>query len=196
MAKFESFYLPEYRSQAQSGTGLSRVRLPKAGEVLSVKAYCELVGSGTVATEFDLKINGSSIFQTAGNRPKIQPGAYSSNLATPNSPARIFTGHELLTVDCTMVSEVPPTHLSFEVNLRLDDVLLEIAATEVQKLLHTHYQTTPSATWNITHNLNRRPTVIVTDSAGTEHKVEIDYPDLNTAVVTMAYSFSGRADLV
>lgn len=194
--RIASFYLPEYRGQVQLGTGLSRVRLPAAGEVLAIQVFCETAGAGTDPTEFDVKIAGVSVFNVASNRPRIQPGELASNLAVPNAAARLFTGNELLTLDCTQVSEIVPTNVSIILNLGLDDVLLQIAATEIQKLLHTHYQSTPSSTWSITHNLNRHPRVTVVDSSGNEQHCEVDYPDLNTAVVTTAAAFSGRADLV
>ncbi len=194
--RIASFYLPEYRGQVQLGTGLSRVRLPAAGEVLAIQTFCETAGAGTDPTEFDIKIAGVSVFNVASNRPRIQPGELESNLAVPNAVARLFSGNELLTLDCTQISEIAPTNVSIILNLGLDDVLLQIAATEVQKLLHTHYQSTPASTWTITHNLNRNPKVTVMRSDGLIVACQVAHPDLNTAIITAAAPFSGRADLV
>lgn len=54
-------------------------------------------------------------------------------------------------------------------------------------------QGTISNVWNITHNLNKYPSVSITDTAGTEVEGQVDYLDLNSVKVTFAYPFSGRA---
>ena len=49
--------------------------------------------------------------------------------------------------------------------------------------------------WNITHNLNKYPSVTVVDSAGNEVIAEVTYTDLNRCVVTMTAAFKGKAYL-
>ena len=56
-------------------------------------------------------------------------------------------------------------------------------------------QNTPSATWTITHNLGRRPSVTVVDSAGTVVIGEVNYTSDNTLVITFSAGFSGQAYL-
>lgn len=56
-------------------------------------------------------------------------------------------------------------------------------------------QNTPSATWTITHNLGRRPSVTVVDSAGTVVIGEVTYTSDNDLVVTFSAGFSGQAYL-
>lgn len=87
--------------------------LPGPGEVLSVQVFCELVGSGATATEFDVKF-GASIFQTAGNRPKIQPGTNSSDETIPEATATqllvdLSAAHESLVTLAEQVIEVLST---------------------------------------------------------------------------------------
>lgn len=60
---------------------------------------------------------------------------------------------------------------------------------------YRHYQGTPSNTWTITHNLNKRPSVMITDSAGTVCTGDIEYIDNNQLIVTFNGSFSGYAEL-
>lgn len=59
----------------------------------------------------------------------------------------------------------------------------------------TFTQATPSATWTITHGLNKYPSIIIVDSAGTEVVGDIKYTDINTIQVTFTSEFSGKAYL-
>jgi hypothetical protein len=56
-------------------------------------------------------------------------------------------------------------------------------------------QSSPSATWNITHNLGRRPSVTVVDSAGTVVIGEVTYTSDNALTIQFSAGFSGQAYL-
>ena len=56
-------------------------------------------------------------------------------------------------------------------------------------------QSTPSATWNITHNLGKFPSVSVVDSANTQVYGNVDYIDDNSLTLTFTGAFSGKAYL-
>lgn len=60
---------------------------------------------------------------------------------------------------------------------------------------YTHDQLTPATVWTIVHNLNCYPMVKVVDSAKTEVTTDVDHPDANTVVITVAAPFSGTAYL-
>lgn len=49
--------------------------------------------------------------------------------------------------------------------------------------------------WTIVHNLNKRPSVTIVDSAGTEGTCEVTYVDNNTCVIKTNYAFKGTAYL-
>lgn len=53
----------------------------------------------------------------------------------------------------------------------------------------------PSDMWEITHNLNKYPTVDLVDSSGRVFKSEVDYIDTNSLVVYINGSLSGKAYL-
>jgi hypothetical protein len=53
----------------------------------------------------------------------------------------------------------------------------------------------PSASWEITHNMNKYPSVTVCDSAGTVVVGAISYVDSNSLVITFNSPFSGTAIL-
>jgi hypothetical protein len=56
-------------------------------------------------------------------------------------------------------------------------------------------QTNATNVWNITHNLNKYPSVMVTDSAGTVVEGDITYTSLNDVVITFKSGFKGKAIL-
>lgn len=57
----------------------------------------------------------------------------------------------------------------------------------------THKQVTASATWTISHGLNKCPSVTVVDSAGTEVVGDVKHVDINTIRITFSAAFSGSA---
>lgn len=59
----------------------------------------------------------------------------------------------------------------------------------------TWIQAVASATWTITHSLNRKPSVVVIDSGGTTQIGGISYPDDVTVVLAFSAAFSGTAHL-
>ena len=54
-------------------------------------------------------------------------------------------------------------------------------------------QATPSDTWTITHGLNKFPSVVTVDSAGSEVIGDCEYLDANTVVLTFSGAFAGKA---
>jgi hypothetical protein len=74
----------------------------------------------------------------------------------------------------------------------------EEVASEIGSLLgsdktYVHDQTTPSATWTITHGLSKNPAIMVVDSAKTVVIGQVDYIDNNNVVITFNGAFSGYA---
>lgn len=56
-------------------------------------------------------------------------------------------------------------------------------------------QGSPSATWNITHTLNKYPSVSVVDSAGTIWYPAVTYNSLTSITLNFSAAFSGKAYL-
>ena len=52
-----------------------------------------------------------------------------------------------------------------------------------------------SDTWVINHNLNKKPVVVVVDSADSVVQASVEYNGLNTCTVKMKYAFKGTAYL-
>jgi len=72
--------------------------------------------------------------------------------------------------------------------------LLGSGAAEPDK--HFEYDQGVATTfWEIEHNLNKKPSVIVIDSAGSEVFGEVEYTDPNNLTITFSAGFKGTAIL-
>lgn len=60
---------------------------------------------------------------------------------------------------------------------------------------YAHTQGSASATWNITHNLGKRPSVSVQDSAGSDIIGQVSHTDNNSLTITFSGAISGKAYL-
>ena len=58
---------------------------------------------------------------------------------------------------------------------------------------HVHDQSSASDTWVVTHNLHKRPSVSVVDSAGTQIICEVHYDSDNQVTLTFDDSTAGKA---
>jgi hypothetical protein len=62
-------------------------------------------------------------------------------------------------------------------------------------ITYTHTQSVPSTTWTINHNLNKKPSVTIVDSAETVVRGSVVYTDTNTLVLSFSAGFAGKAYL-
>ena len=56
-------------------------------------------------------------------------------------------------------------------------------------------QGVPATTWNITHNLNKFPSITVIDTGNTVVTGEYNYTSNNTVTLTFSAAFAGKAYL-
>ena len=68
----------------------------------------------------------------------------------------------------------------------------ELASDGVD-LNYVHDQGVASATWSVSHNLGKLPSVTVVDTAGSVVVGDVSYTDNNNLIVTFNNSFSGEA---
>lgn len=84
-------------------------------------------------------------------------------------------------------------------NIVVQDTALNVTTTSLISLVggstYVHTQSFPSATWTISHNLGRRPSVTVVDSAGSVVIGEVTYLSDNSLRVEFSAGFSGQAYL-
>ena len=79
--------------------------------------------------------------------------------------------------------------------LRCDGVNVFPAMNAASTQTYAHNQSTASASWSIAHNLNKYPSVTITDSAGDEVEGEVRYNGLNSLTVSFSAPFAGKAYL-
>jgi hypothetical protein len=60
---------------------------------------------------------------------------------------------------------------------------------------YTHDQSVASATWTVTHNMGKYPSVTVVDTAGDEVFGDVNYVSVNQLVISFNAPFSGKAYL-
>ena len=78
------------------------------------------------------------------------------------------------------------------------DLYYDIAAFFSSTSSDKHYtftQVSASATWNITHNLKKKPSVSIVDSADNNVYGDIEYINENQLTITFNSAFSGKAYL-
>ena len=59
----------------------------------------------------------------------------------------------------------------------------------------TYIKSTPDSVWEITHNLDKYPSVTIVDSAGSVVMGDITYTSKSSLTVTFSAAFSGKAYL-
>jgi hypothetical protein len=90
--------------------------------------------------------------------------------------------------------QVTLTAPSGEGSLVSDDYYA-LASTAGGDKSYTHNQGSPSSTWNIEHNLGKKPSVTIVDSAENYVVGEIEYVDSNNVTLSFSSAFSGKAYL-
>lgn len=65
------------------------------------------------------------------------------------------------------------------------------AANQASGYVYT--QNVPSASWSVSHNLGKRPSVTIVDTAENVVIGEIKYVDNNSVILTFSAAFSGKA---
>ncbi len=58
---------------------------------------------------------------------------------------------------------------------------------------YVHYQMVPSAEWDVVHNLGKKPSVTIVDSADNIVVGDVQYINDNEVVITFKGAFSGKA---
>lgn len=107
----------------------------------------------------------------------------------------------ILQADST--EEFPETGKSNGIYMTTDGTIYrwdekDLCYKDCQKVVNTdknyiHVQNTASDRWEVTHNLNKYPSITVLDSAGTVVIGEIEHVSINKLILTFKGAFSGKA---
>lgn len=74
------------------------------------------------------------------------------------------------------------------------ELITEIASEAGDKN-YIYEQNVPAAVWTINHGLNKKPSIRVEDSVGSDVVGDYDYVDMNTVVLNFVGEFAGKAYL-
>lgn len=102
-----------------------------------------------------------------------------------------------------VVNETPTTvdDANDEIQVYVNEDVVSVVSVGEQgpagpgQTTYTHNQNQASATWVITHNLGRHPSVVVIDSAGSVIIPDVQYDSAYQVTVRFSAAFSGKAYL-
>jgi hypothetical protein len=130
------------------------------------------------------------------------------NIVTPSSGVYDKNGELLILSDnpnptvqsqilgsASMISFNPTGGIT-EITVQKAIEQLDIRISISGNTTHFRYvQSVPASTWNINHDMRKRPSVTVTDSAGTTVEGSVQYIDENNITIIFSAGFSGFAEL-
>ena len=63
----------------------------------------------------------------------------------------------------------------------------------ISDLTFEYVQGIPSNHWIVNHNLNKNPSVTITDNEGSEYEADVKHIDINNVEIYFSVPFSGKA---
>lgn len=148
-----------------------------------------------IATSEDISLNTSRLFLSQTNIQAANPldpkewevQAWNDSIPEPFTDlVCYYTGSNVLTHE---------TIAAFHIDMNGAVTKLGFNGTPVGITTYTHDQGIPSISWDITHNLDRKPSITVVDTAETVVFGQADYINNNRVIVTFNAAFSGKAFL-
>ena len=73
--------------------------------------------------------------------------------------------------------------------------LISIDRSDHADKYYRHTQSAPSRVWEVVHNLDKFPSVTISDFDGNEYESDIKHIDRNNTLLTFSEAFAGNADL-
>ena len=77
--------------------------------------------------------------------------------------------------------------------LVINDNGIEELRSGIGDKTYVHTQYSANTVWNISHGLNKKPSVISVDSLHREQKGDVQYIDGNNLTITFKFAISGEA---
>ena len=154
----------------------------------------------------DLTASGSgSTAAQVGNALQTTLNAHSDFTATDNDSGTVTitgltTASPAVDVDANVGITITDTEVTNEIlhtnasgDLKFTPFSTILADTGNDDKNYVHNQSEASATWVVTHNLGKRASVTVVDSAGTVCIGQVDYNSDNQVTLTFKSAFGGKA---
>jgi hypothetical protein len=140
---------------------------------------CRIIDANT----FDLRHDG--FLKIAGINP-YQPGV--EYYLSP------YTEGLLTSEDDQLIG--PENSIREYIGIGLEDgFLLKIDRSAQGDKYYRHTQLAPSRVWEVEHNLDKFPSVTISDFDGNQYETEIKHLDRNNTLLTFSETFTGYADL-
>ena len=140
----------------------------------------EVIGKFTTTEDSELLTADDDTLTNASNTPIT---------------ARTSTGDTVRVRDLTVSTTIYPTDNVMMVGAEDEHLVTISTLSDAVDKHYTHTQSVVADTWNITHNLNKYPSVSVVDSAGNQVEGDIEYVDANNVILSFCGAFSGKAYL-
>ena len=86
-----------------------------------------------------------------------------------------------------------PSPTTASVNVKSTSNVTSVSVSKGGDKNYVHEQSSPSTTWTVDHNLNKRVAISVVDSAGTVIICDVRYVSDNQVVLTFDAATSGNA---
>lgn len=141
---------------------------------------------GTETLDLNFEFTDVNIDVNFGAATKYGTYDYNELLNKPS------INHVILEGDKTL-AEIGVEDLVDEKLEENNEMILEAVREASQTFIHN--QMSASDVWLITHNLGKKPSVTVVDSADSVVYGEVSYVDNNTICIFFTYPFSGKAYL-
>ena len=149
-------------------------------------------GINSTALEVGTALHGALDAHADFVSSKDSSGVVTVTGLTTASPAlENGTGFGVSIADVEITNEV--LHTDANGNIRFTPFSTILTNTGVNDKNYVHDQNVASATWVVTHNLEKNASVTVVDSAGTVVQGQVDYDSLNQVTLTFSGAFSGKA---
>jgi hypothetical protein len=133
-------------------------------------------------------------FESSGAGADDGSGTIQPTDVSGSDPGRWFNiGAVANSYDDASLSTQDPTTGGAATVLRTVLTNLHNEITSNADATHVHEQSSPSASWAITHNLGKYPSVTVVDSAGSVVIGDVTYNNLNQVTLSFGGAFSGKA---
>jgi hypothetical protein len=160
------------------------------GGVIAVDLTSSGIGSTAleVGTALNSAINGHADFTSSVNGSGV---VTITGLTTASPALENGTGFGIVIQDVEITNEVLHTDTNGAIKFTPFSTILADTGVSDKNFVHT--QSSSSATWTVTHNLNKKASVTIVDSMGTTVVGQVDYVNDNVVTISFKSAFSGKA---
>jgi hypothetical protein len=187
--------------RAKDGDGVIRMLSSLDTEDLTTGLTASQYAAGGYHAAFEFEDSETNFTDTDG---EIRLAATVTAVLSDGAGTHVLLRDSLIIFDAGHTAGDPPdltlSYPSYTGVAEPGDILRKTASgwepgAEAPDKHYTHTQSVPSAQWAVAHNLGKRPSVAVFDSAWSEWAGGVAHVDENNLTITFSSAFSGVAYL-